>query len=652
MPVLLFGSSGRDTESPTRSTADSRESQDRQLQQSLCAEIGDATALTVYSLMPAGDVLADAVDSYFHYCHMQPLWLFDREEFSSIQDCREETLFSLLALSSCHSRHPFFHGRSDELSQTYAQAARERIMRQIGIGNVSLSTIQSLCLLALANLQANNQVLLRLHVGIATTLAKCANLDFETNHLTEVESRTESHRRLFWSLHLLQQKYGQQSSATNILEDVTRPQFVATHSNLGEKLNELCPHMPQEEMMPQHIRLNSITKSSGIWAYMIQLSTLWGEVRTYVNQWAQQNNCAPAPWSIESGYAIISAHLMDLETKLPAHHRFDSARFPDQENRQLQNDREYWSPWLYLQFTYHTIHGMLNHPFLYSSWSRHSARLAVPNTFWKTSSEHAFVHSTWVARLIDMVTNKEYRVSDPFIGHCTAIAATIHIYFCRAADRTTREAALGRLTRCIAFLAELALRWPSCRWMHEKLQALVGSAFALDSQRAKEQEDPTPRTLSINTRSMWDILLYNLAANRSSTTLPQPGGLFDASYSVSENNIDEGEDIVEMEISHSPTVEVVLSNGQALPPQSGKRRNPVNSEGIRVEHASQARPDVHSPFPAAPVSDLDAHFVQPTPHAPWPMSGNSSNLDMTYDSFFQSQVPGSPFFGTWEVGNL
>lgn len=103
--------------------------------------------------MPPEDVLMDAIDSYFQYCHMQPLWLFDRDEFSSIQVLHEETLFSLLALSLCHSSHPFFRGRSDELIQTYAQAAREFIMRRIVEGEVSLSTMQSLCMLALANLQ-------------------------------------------------------------------------------------------------------------------------------------------------------------------------------------------------------------------------------------------------------------------------------------------------------------------------------------------------------------------------------------------------------------------------------------------------------------------------------------------------------------------
>ncbi|RMZ91668.1 hypothetical protein DV736_g1076, partial [Chaetothyriales sp. CBS 134916] len=526
-------------------------------------------------------------------------------------------------------------------------------MWRIVDGSVSLSTIQSLCMLALANLQANNPILVRLHVGIATTLAKCANLDFETCCLTNVSLRAESRRRVFWSLHLLQQMYGQQGSATDVLENISRPQYVAIHSDLRKKLNELPPPMPREEIMTQSGGMSSCQKNIGIWAYMIQLSTLWGEVRMYVKQWAQQTNCAPPPWSIESGYAVISADLMDLETKFPACHRFDMARFPDQENRQLESNREYWSPWIYQQFTYHTIHNMLNHPFLYSSRPRQSARLAVPNTFWKTSSELAFIHSTWVARLIDMITNKAYRVSDPFIGHCTAIAATIHIYFCRAADKTTREAALGRLARCVAFLADLASIWPSCRWMHEKLQALVQSAFALDHQPGEKEENSTPRTISINTRLMWDILLYNFAANRGTTTLPQFGGLFDESSFFPEGNIDEGEDTVEMEISHDPTVEVILSNGQALPPQSGQRKNPANLDGTRVMYDSQAQQVVQSPALTAPVPELHAPpFTEPAHPASWPMPGNSSTLDMTYDPFFQFQVPGSPLFGTWEVGNL
>ncbi|EMT69374.1 hypothetical protein FOC4_g10001328 [Fusarium odoratissimum] len=496
------------------------------------------------SLLPPRDVLEDVVDAYFQYCHKQPLWLFNREDFSSIQDCSEETLLTLLALASCHSKHPFFEGRLHELSQTYAQAAREGIMQQVGEGKVSITTIQNLCILTLANIQANITTLAYLHVGIAVTVAKCSNLDVETCALADFGSRAETRRRVFWSLHLLQQMYGHQSFTTDILQDITRPQYIATHADPRKSFNEMPPAIPREEISGQD-ETTSADKKSGTWAYMIQTSTLWGEVRTYVKQWAQQTNNAPPPWSIESGYAVINAYLMDSETKFPDRHRFDSARFTDQESRHLQSNRGYWSPWVYQQFAHHTIHNMLNHPFLYSSRPQQSAQLGVPNTFWKTSSELAFIHSTWVARLIEMVVHKEYRVSDPFIGH---------------------------------------YGW-------------------------------------------------------GTTSSPQTRSLFDGSSLFPEDNTDDGEDIVEIDNFHSPTVEVSLGNGQALPPQSGRRRT-RSGQGTQEAQANLLAQ-------SSSIPEASGGSTEHTPLASWPMS-----LDMAYDPFFQFQDSGGPFFGTWEVGNL
>lgn len=162
------------------------------------------------------------------------------------------------------------------------------------------------------------------------------------------------------------------------------------------------------------------------------------------------------------------------------------------------------------------------------------------------------------------------------------------------------------------------------------------------------------------------MLLYNFAADtRGTTNLHQFGGLlFDESSFFADDNTDEAGDdsTVEMEISHNPTaVEVILSNGQALPPQSGQRKNAANVDAARGLHDNsgshaQQQHIALSPVPiAAPVSELETAFTEPSasiPTASWPMPGNSSTLDMTYDPFFQFQVPGSPFFGTWEVGNL
>lgn len=150
---------------------------------------------------------------------------------------------------------------------------------------------------------------------------------------------------------------------------------------------------------------------------------------------------------------------------------------------------------------------------------------------------------------------------------------------------------------------------------------------------------------------MWDVLLYNVGANRGRPTLPQFGGLFNGSSFFPEDDIGyEGEDIVEMEISHNPTVEVILSNGQALPPQSGQRKSPANPNGTGGAHGGQAQQAVQSPISTPPVPEPGAHSIESS--ASWSISGNHSSLDVTYDPFFQFQVPGNPLFGTWEVGNL
>jgi len=135
---------------------------------------------------------------------------------------------------------------------------------------------------------------------------------------------------------------------------------------------------------------------------------------------------------------------------------------------------------------------MLNHPFLYSYRPQNSAHLGVPNTFWKTSSEQALIHTTWIVRFVDMLSGKAYRVSDPFIGHCVALAGTIQIYFCGAPTRRARDAAQVKLATCLRFLAEMAQLWPAC-------QIMVRISHRLLPFRTKDQcrhLSPSPKSLN------------------------------------------------------------------------------------------------------------------------------------------------------------
>lgn len=434
---------------------------------------GDETGLdnadTLPFAMPPKEVVAEGIDLYFKYCHKQPLRLFLPDSLSIPEQCRSEVLFGVLSLALRYSNNPFLDGRTDQMCRQYAEAARSYVMFRIVQGTVDLSTLQCLCLIALAEYigeinpgltkspvinvpLANDTHLAWLHIGLATNLAKCAGLDIE-QHEGESTPALEERRRLFWSIHLLNQQYAPHSMQLNMLRDIHNPKYMAVNIDSPREMGMKPPRNPEEN-----------DALGGIWVYIVQLSSLWSEVQHYVSHCASGDPMPP--WSVDSGYCIIGAHLMDIETKFPTSHRYDSVRFQERSPEELNRAREYWSPWLYLQFTYHAVHSVLNHPFLYSWRPQQPAQLAVPNTFWKTSSELALIHTTWTARLIDMITEKEYQLSDPFLGHVVAIAATILIYYCRAADATVRDSAQRKLETCTRFLSDLATKWP-------RVQAIV-----------------------------------------------------------------------------------------------------------------------------------------------------------------------------------
>lgn len=110
--------------------------------------------------LPPKDAIVEVIAIYFQRCHMQPLWLFDRGDLANPEECSEEIILSLLALTLRHSNHTFFEGRSEALSEKYAQLAREYIMFRIAQGNIKLSTIQSLCMLAFTNFLCRVRLLL------------------------------------------------------------------------------------------------------------------------------------------------------------------------------------------------------------------------------------------------------------------------------------------------------------------------------------------------------------------------------------------------------------------------------------------------------------------------------------------------------------
>lgn len=281
--------------------------------------------------------------------------------------------------------------------------------------------------------------------------------------------------RLFWSLQSLEQCYGQIHGFLSVPADVLRSFYT---ENTDEPVLRKCPE-PKPPPLPTDDIGCSLPTDIGIWSLALHFGWVWSRVRSYVFDCAQSR--LKEPWRHDSTYAMVLSDLTEIENKLSLCHRYDSVKFYERRADELRMNREYWAPWLKLQFTYHSILTVMNHPFLYIVASQYNHNLTIPNTFWRRSSELVLLHATWVVRMIDMVTEKKMRLIDPFFGHAAAIAATVHLYYCCAADPRLKFKSKTDFAKCRRFLKSFVSFSPVCDSMVS--HSLLGKRTVTDRSR-------------------------------------------------------------------------------------------------------------------------------------------------------------------------
>lgn len=258
---------------------------------------------------------------------------------------------------------------------------------------------------------------------------------------TDDDPQTERKKRLFWSLQSLEQSYGRQTGLLSIPTETWRPIFSAREDQAKH------PPLPRDDMGC------SSPGDTGIWSMTVYFGWIWSRVRTYVSDCA--SNKLQEPWLHNSTYSMVVSDLTEIENHTPICHRYESVKFYERKAEDLRLNRAYWVPWLKAQFMYHAILTVLNHPFLFIVASQHNPNLAIPNSFWRRSSELVLLHATWIVRLIDMASDKQIPLVDPSFGHMAAIAATVQLYYCCAADPRLKYKSNVDLATCRRLLKSL-----------------------------------------------------------------------------------------------------------------------------------------------------------------------------------------------------
>lgn len=101
---------------------------------------------------------------------------------------------------------------------------------------------------------------------------------------------------------------------------------------------------------------------------------------------------------------------------------------------------------------------------------------------------------------IELLEAKGYEVSDPTLGQCAVIVATIYLQHSFVEDLFFREKAQSGYDKCLSFLQRMALRWPNIERQVENLRQLRSSISAGDVQNSRQ-------TWSVNVHLLRDILI-------------------------------------------------------------------------------------------------------------------------------------------------
>lgn len=277
------------------------------------------------------------------------------------------------------------------------------------------------------------------------TLARSARLHQESRGFV-VTPFNDERRRCYWSIVLLRRLLGEP-----LYPSYSRSLPAFPDSSGAPPCDALSPEGLRMASRPEH-------EDTGIVAVVIQLSEVWAVIQDYARARGLSDGNV-APWSPFSRYSTAQQMLMNLGHNLSPLHRYRCLQLSSVTAEDLESSRGYWAPWLLSRFLYHTAICILNHPLLITLQLQGVPE--VPELFLQQTAFSVSHHTSWMLHLIDLVVSRRFRVSDPIMGHCVAIIATIELQQSFSEGGEVAQKRKSNFAACLNFLQPLASDWPS-----------------------------------------------------------------------------------------------------------------------------------------------------------------------------------------------
>lgn len=242
------------------------------------------------------------------------------------------------------------------------------------------------------------------------------------------------------------------------IPDVAKPANIQGTLQSANHLLELINHRAERFSLSREPSLQTEPNDNqGILAYMSQAAKVWHLARAYAAMRIGPDS--PPPWNPQSDYALVNLRNLELDCRFPLVYRFATNNFGEAPPEELQQRRDYWGPWIFIQFIHAAIPTLLNHPFLLSLRLK-NFRHMIPQTFMYQSFDLISKHTAWTICYLDLLEQQQFEVTDPTIAHAVVIVATIHLQHSFVEDSVLRTKAQRGYDKCMRFLDHMGSNWP------------------------------------------------------------------------------------------------------------------------------------------------------------------------------------------------
>lgn len=192
---------------------------------------------------------------------------------------------------------------------------------------------------------------------------------------------------------------------------------------------------------------------NGVMVFVMEMSQEWVKVMSYVRDCLSFTPDS-SPWLTTSRYAKALSGVMSIETRLQPLHRYKHVTFRDLTLEDLEGRRQYWAPWLLSRFLYHTMICLLNHPLLITLQLQ--AKGNDSELFRQQSSFYVARHVHWILHFIAFIEARRFPMTDPIIGYCASVVATIESQLIYSVDEVTAQKKRRNIESCRRLIRHLS----------------------------------------------------------------------------------------------------------------------------------------------------------------------------------------------------